>query len=312
MVKVIRAQYDGLREVARVFAHHADLSVALTFQVEGLIDQLQGGAWRGVGAEGFYAEMGELVLPAMRKLEDALQFARDSTLTIIEIMQAAEEDAAALFRGLPDGEISHPQQDDDERRKQALKEVLDLLTYLAGMASDDEFGDQRNPEAVAADAISLLSKRFPDLSRLESLTLAELIALLEAMKRQAELLSLLHSAYVLSGRQGGYAGWEWAGLPFEQLQALFDRTNPGGSPWWKWLYTAFYTPLWMLSDVTIKDGVWFHFLNFTPSEQIAFLIGLQQMIRENAEYGGFTVGEVPVSGIDPVMHALARLKYFLD
>ncbi|CAG0970239.1 hypothetical protein ANRL4_01206 [Anaerolineae bacterium] len=49
-----------------------------------------------------------------------------------------------------------------------------------------------------------------------------------------------------------------------------------------------------------------------PSEQIAFLIGLQQMIRENAEYGGFTVGEVPVSGIDPVMHALARLKYFLD
>ncbi|MBE2194476.1 MAG: hypothetical protein IAE83_09895, partial [Anaerolinea sp.] len=49
MVKVIRAQYDGLREMARIFAHHADLSVALTFQVEGLIDQLQGGAWRGVG-----------------------------------------------------------------------------------------------------------------------------------------------------------------------------------------------------------------------------------------------------------------------
>ncbi|MBE2192719.1 MAG: WXG100 family type VII secretion target, partial [Anaerolinea sp.] len=90
VVKVIRAQYDGLREVAKVFAHHADLSVALTFQVEGLVDQLQGGAWRGVGAESFYAEMVELVLPAMRKLEDALQFARDSTLKIIEIMQAAE------------------------------------------------------------------------------------------------------------------------------------------------------------------------------------------------------------------------------
>ncbi|MCC6973676.1 MAG: hypothetical protein IT322_06675, partial [Anaerolineae bacterium] len=110
---------------------------------------------------------------------------------------------------------------------------------------------------------------------------------------------------MLPGGRGWDYVWKCAGLSFEQLQALFDRTNPDGSPWWKWLYTAFYTPLWMLSDVTIKDGVWFHFLNFTPSEQIAFLIGLQQMIRENAEYGGFTVGEVPVSGIDPVMHALA-------
>lgn len=39
--------------------------------------------------------MGELVLPATGKLEDALQFARDSTLKIIEIMQAAEVEAAA-------------------------------------------------------------------------------------------------------------------------------------------------------------------------------------------------------------------------
>ena len=135
MVKVIRAQYDGLREVARVFAHHADLSVALTFQVEGLIDQLQGGAWRGVGAEGFYAEMGEVILPAMRKLEDALQFARDSTLKIIEIMQAAEADAAALFRGLPGGEISYPQQDDDERRKHLIQMLLSTLRFSGMMNS---------------------------------------------------------------------------------------------------------------------------------------------------------------------------------
>ncbi|CAG0972864.1 hypothetical protein ANRL4_01378 [Anaerolineae bacterium] len=83
-------------------------------------------------AEGFYTEMGEVILPAMRKLEDALQLARDSTLKIIAIMQAAEAEAAALFRGLPSGEISHPQQDDDERRKQVQKEILDLLTLLAG------------------------------------------------------------------------------------------------------------------------------------------------------------------------------------
>lgn len=53
------------------------MTAALKVQVEGLIDQLQGGAWRGVGAEAFYAEMGNLILPAMRKLEDALQFAEE-------------------------------------------------------------------------------------------------------------------------------------------------------------------------------------------------------------------------------------------
>ncbi|CAG1013832.1 hypothetical protein ANRL4_05042 [Anaerolineae bacterium] len=166
MVKVIRAEYDGLREVAKVFAHHADLSVALTFQVEGLVDQLQGGAWRGVGAESFYAEMVELVLPAMRKLEDALQFARDSTLKIIEIMQAAEAEAAALFRGLPGGEISYPQQDDDERRKHLIQMLLSTLRFSGMMNS-------------------------PLPENLESLTVAELEALLdgnENAKRSREAL----------------------------------------------------------------------------------------------------------------------------
>ncbi|CAG1009683.1 hypothetical protein ANRL4_04075 [Anaerolineae bacterium] len=31
----------------------------------------------GVGAENFYAEMGDLILPAMRKLESILKFAED-------------------------------------------------------------------------------------------------------------------------------------------------------------------------------------------------------------------------------------------
>ncbi|CAG1014279.1 hypothetical protein ANRL4_05165 [Anaerolineae bacterium] len=58
---------------------HADMTVALTVQVEGLVEQLQGGAWRGVGAEAFYTEMGDLILPAMRRLEDALQLAGEGT-----------------------------------------------------------------------------------------------------------------------------------------------------------------------------------------------------------------------------------------
>ncbi|CAG0992842.1 hypothetical protein ANRL4_02578 [Anaerolineae bacterium] len=40
----IQANYDNLQEILRQFMHHADMTVALTVQVEGLVDQLQGGA----------------------------------------------------------------------------------------------------------------------------------------------------------------------------------------------------------------------------------------------------------------------------
>lgn len=47
----------------------------------------------------FYTEMRDLILPAMRKLEDALQFAAEGTGKIHHILREAEEDAAQLFRG---------------------------------------------------------------------------------------------------------------------------------------------------------------------------------------------------------------------
>jgi len=83
----------------KVLMRHADRTVALTVQVEGLVDQLQAGAWRGVGAEAFYAEMRDLILPTLRKLEDALQFAGEGMRKIHHILREAEEEAARLFRG---------------------------------------------------------------------------------------------------------------------------------------------------------------------------------------------------------------------
>ncbi len=98
----IQANYDNLQEMLKVFMCHADRTVALTVQVEGLVDQLQGGAWRGVGAESFYAEMRDLILPTLRRLEDTLQFAGEGTGKIHTILCEAEEEAARLFRGTQD------------------------------------------------------------------------------------------------------------------------------------------------------------------------------------------------------------------
>lgn len=45
IAKHIQANDDHLQETQKVFMRHADTTVALTVQVEGLLDQLQGGAW---------------------------------------------------------------------------------------------------------------------------------------------------------------------------------------------------------------------------------------------------------------------------
>ncbi|CAG1005911.1 hypothetical protein ANRL4_03579 [Anaerolineae bacterium] len=39
----IQANYDNLQEILKVFMRHADMTVALTVQVERLVEQLQGG-----------------------------------------------------------------------------------------------------------------------------------------------------------------------------------------------------------------------------------------------------------------------------
>ncbi|CAG0966364.1 hypothetical protein ANRL2_01286 [Anaerolineae bacterium] len=143
----IQGDYDHLQEILRQFMRHADMTVALTVQVEGLVDQLQGGAWRGVGAEAFYAEMGDLILPAMRKLEDALQFAGEGTGKIHHILREAEEEAARLFQAMPEwdslAEYTPPTTDDspaDEKEKlEKLKKLLEAygITVTGKWSSDN-------------------------------------------------------------------------------------------------------------------------------------------------------------------------------
>jgi GH24 family phage-related lysozyme (muramidase) len=63
------------------------------------MEHLQGGAWRGRGADAFYAEMKDWVLPAVDRLVKALEEACHCTGTLTERFQAAEREAAALFVG---------------------------------------------------------------------------------------------------------------------------------------------------------------------------------------------------------------------
>jgi len=65
---------------------------------------LRSGDWVGLGAERFFQEMHDLVMPGMNRLISGLKDASNATRKISDALREAEADAGALFRG---GSSSH-------------------------------------------------------------------------------------------------------------------------------------------------------------------------------------------------------------
>lgn len=95
----IQADYGQLKEIAGQFAQHGDRTLGLGRQVYGCMSQLKEGGWRGVGADRFYAEMDDQVLPALERLMNALNTGGAQTERISQLLAAAEEEAGRLFFG---------------------------------------------------------------------------------------------------------------------------------------------------------------------------------------------------------------------
>lgn len=97
----IAADYDRLAGVADRLAQHAEATAHLVSCVTRHVHELQAGAWIGEGAKQFFAEMDDDVLPAVARLRDSLCDAYSATLGIIDLLHAAEDDAAHLFHPEP-------------------------------------------------------------------------------------------------------------------------------------------------------------------------------------------------------------------
>jgi WXG100 family type VII secretion target len=93
----VRAHYDQLSSIAHTFVQQADLTQKTFQQLSQHIDALQGGDWRGRGADAFYREMRDAVLPGMVRLTAALKAAAQTTAHINQVMRQAEEQAARLL-----------------------------------------------------------------------------------------------------------------------------------------------------------------------------------------------------------------------
>lgn len=100
----VRADHDQLARIATMFGRQSQDSQRSLQRVKRELDTLQGGDWIGKGAQAFYKEMDQDVLPALKRLTAALAEAQRTTVQISRILKQAEQDAARLFRLIVGGD----------------------------------------------------------------------------------------------------------------------------------------------------------------------------------------------------------------
>src|SRR5258708_4690184 len=104
----IRADYDGLSQVTQTFSQQAEASGRLLQAIKRQKDVLQAGDWVGEGANAFYQEMDDSVLPTLTRLTRALDSAAQITGQISALMKQAENQAASVLKGDGAGRAAGP------------------------------------------------------------------------------------------------------------------------------------------------------------------------------------------------------------
>lgn len=94
----VRGQYTELNQIAQSFGTNADQINGALQRIKAAKNTLAGGDWIGRGATAFYGEMDGQVLPALQRLVNAMKRAQQVTKQIGQVVQQAENDAAAVFK----------------------------------------------------------------------------------------------------------------------------------------------------------------------------------------------------------------------
>ncbi|NUM45025.1 MAG: WXG100 family type VII secretion target [Anaerolineales bacterium] len=98
MTEKIEANYDELERLSSVFMQECDRVQDMLNTVKNAMGNLQIGGWMGRGADAFYAEMNDEIVPATIRLQEALEEGSRITDQIIVTMQQAEEEAGNQFK----------------------------------------------------------------------------------------------------------------------------------------------------------------------------------------------------------------------
>ncbi len=95
----VRIDYDEMADVARRFGQQADVVREMIQQLRRCSGALENGGWIGCAADAFYAEMNEMMFPALDRLVNALDASQEATNRLIAQYRQAEEEGAGLFHG---------------------------------------------------------------------------------------------------------------------------------------------------------------------------------------------------------------------
>jgi uncharacterized protein YukE len=102
----IKVDYALLERVAALFGREAEATRRAREDLTRASADLEYGDWVGPGARAFMFELRDDVLPALRRLQEALSAAQRATARILAIARQAESDAADALRRLPESRPS--------------------------------------------------------------------------------------------------------------------------------------------------------------------------------------------------------------
>ena len=97
MGRKVQLNYDELRTVVKKFRNEGEDTVRLHSTMRDRVHDLHKD-WAGEGADKFFKEMENDLLPALLRLSSALFYAQDVMHKIIQIIQTFDEDTAGYFK----------------------------------------------------------------------------------------------------------------------------------------------------------------------------------------------------------------------
>ena len=97
MAEVVQFEYDQLKQIGQRFADQAGNVRTQFDKISQQMEVLKNGAWVGPNADKFYEIMESQLLPATKRLSDALDKGREVTDQVAKLMQEAEEESKGYF-----------------------------------------------------------------------------------------------------------------------------------------------------------------------------------------------------------------------
>ncbi|MCU0498807.1 MAG: WXG100 family type VII secretion target, partial [Anaerolineae bacterium] len=151
---VIQVQYEQLEQIARSFTQINTTLTTHHRRFKQTCEQLKTHGWEGEGADEFFKEVEETVLPRVQRLLSALEQSAQAVRQISDTMADAEDSAAEQMRGavitgvFPAVSIAKPITGPSDDRGSAAGESTTFVSYTPTPPPDSTAQADPNPQDV--------------------------------------------------------------------------------------------------------------------------------------------------------------------